>query len=68
MLEDYHVDLSIRLFDKGNTGIACVSAVTKNHVGCALSWRLKKYVAKTLFTSSPRLDYAKLYAICIYYS
>jgi len=67
MTEDYHIDLSIRLFDKGTTGIACVGAKTKKHNGCALSSRLKKYINKTLCIGSIKEERAKLYAICIYY-
>jgi len=67
MQEDYHIDLSIRLFDKGTTGIACVGAITKKHNGCALSNRLKRYVEKTLCVGSMKQERAKLYAICIYY-
>lgn len=67
MIEDYHVDLSVLFFNKGTTGIACVGAITKNHVGCALKGRLKRYIDKTLCKNSVKKEHAKLYAICIYY-
>ena len=67
MKEDFHVDLSIRLYEKGNTGIACVSSKNKKHTGCVLTYRLKQYIKNSLFVGNISEEKAKLYAICIYY-
>jgi hypothetical protein len=67
MTENFHIDMSNRLFDEGPTGIACVGANTKQHNGCALNGRLKKYINNTLSIGTIREDRAKIYAICIYY-
>lgn len=67
MKEEHHVDLSVKFWKRSTTGIACVAASSKYHVGCALSSQLKKGIARHLFTGHGRKDRAKLYAICIYY-
>ena len=67
MKEDHHIDMSGRFYEKGVTGISCVSSDTKNHNGCSLKGRTKRYLEKNLFTSSIHEEYAKLYAICIYF-
>ena len=67
MEEDYHIDLSVRLYEEGSTGIACVSASKKDHCGCVLTSRVKRYIEKNLFIGKERQEYAKLYAICISY-
>jgi len=36
MKENFHIDMSGRLYEKGTIGIACVSSKTKKHNGCAL--------------------------------
>ncbi len=66
MSEYFHVDLSLRLYEQGTTGIACINSKTKIHNGCALPDRLKRQIEKN-FVGGLRENYAKLYAICIYY-
>jgi hypothetical protein len=66
-MEDYHVDMSVRLYEEGNTGIACVAAQSKEHNGCALSGRDKKKIDRNLCSGSIFQEHAKLYAIIIYY-
>ena len=41
-MDDYHIDLSGSFFQKGNTGIACVGATTKHHVGCIIKSNAKE--------------------------
>ena len=67
MMEDYHIDLSVRLFDEGATGIACVGAETKKHNGCVLSRKLKKDIDKHICSLTSSKNRAMIYAICIYY-
>lgn len=68
MSENHHVDLSMKLYKRKATGIACLGIPSKRHVGCALSTQLKKNIRKRLFISLIlKEEYAKLYAICIYY-
>jgi hypothetical protein len=67
MIEDYHIDLSGRLFDSRQIGIACMGAISKTHCGCAISKQLKQKIQKDLFRSKQQNDCAKLYAILIFY-
>lgn len=67
MVEDFHVDMSVRLYEEGNSGIACIGATTRNHNGCAISGRDKKKIDKNLCSGSIYQEHAKLYAIIIYY-
>ncbi len=64
---DYHIDLSRKFWERKTTGIACICVETKNHVGCALDFHLKKHVHYKLIINKSRQDYAMLYSICIYY-
>lgn len=67
MGDDYHIDMSGKLYAEGNCGIACINSRTRIHNGCALSGRLKRLIEKNLFNTTTAEDYAKIYAICIYY-
>ena len=65
--EDCHIDLSTRFYEKGNTGIAFVGARSRAHKGCGIKPKLKRYIEKHLCVGSIYEDYARLYAICIYF-
>lgn len=65
MKEDFHVDMSGRIYEEKNIGIALVSADKKTHCGCALKGNLVKLVRERLFKRNIFEDSAKLYAICI---
>ena len=67
MKDDYHIDLSGCFFHKGNTGIACYGSRNKKHKGLVLKSNLKKRIDKILCIGSRKEEYAKLYAICIFY-
>lgn len=67
MAEVYHIDLSNKFWKRKTTGIACVSADNKQHIGCGLSMRLKKDIYRYLIMEESPEARAKLYAICIYY-
>jgi hypothetical protein len=67
MTQDYHIDLSGCFFHRGNTGIACYGNIEKNHCGCVLKSNLKQKIDKTLCIDYKSKEYAKLYAICIFY-
>jgi len=68
MKEYFHIDLSTKFSKNGNTGLACLRLPSKNHIGCALNNRVKRYIEKKLFLKENlREAYAKLYAICIYF-
>ncbi len=47
-------------------GIACVSAESRKHNGCALDEELLRLVKRKLFSDGFRIECAKVYAICIY--
>ncbi len=66
-MKDYHIDMSVRLYEKDNSGIACINSKTKIHNGCCLSGRCKRLVEKNLCNGTIKEDYARIYAICIYY-
>ena len=59
-----HVDTSSKLYEKNNTGIAYKVIKTNFHKGLGLSSKLKKELKRDLYI---QYDYARLYAICIYY-
>ncbi len=59
-----HIDTSCKLHENRNTGIAYKIVGSKKHKGLALKRTLKKELDKRLRISE---DYAKLYAICIYF-
>ena len=63
----YHIDLSNKFWKDKTTGIACVEAESKWHIGCALGNRIKRYIERKLYKYEDRIERAKLYAICIYY-
>ncbi len=66
MKEDYHIDMSGRIYKEKTIGIACVGTQTKDHNGCALRGNLIKFIQKNLCIGSVYEEYAKLYAICIF--
>ncbi len=65
--EDYHIDLSGRFYEKGATGVACVNTKKSRHYGLAIKGRDKNTIKKKLFSSDFKEEYARLYAICIYF-
>ncbi len=67
MKEDFHIDMSGRIYEKGPIGIACVGSKTKNHNGCALRGKMRRHIEKNLCVGSICEEDAKLYAICIYF-
>ncbi|MBA7524779.1 hypothetical protein ES705_16921 [subsurface metagenome] len=67
MKEDFHIDMSGRLYEKGTVGIACVGSNTKNHNGCALKGKMRRYIEKNLYIGSVYKENAKIYAIAIYF-
>jgi hypothetical protein len=64
--EDYHIDMSEKIFNNKTIGIACVSSKTKTNNGCAIRGNLIKFIQKRLFIGSIKEECAKLYSICIY--
>ena len=66
MGEDYHVDLSGRFYEKGNTGVAFVNTKKDKHCGLAIRGRDKKKLGQ-IFVGSIKEEYARLYSICIYF-
>src|SRR3989344_3264229 len=67
MAEDFHIDMSGRIYKRKTIGVACVGANSKEHNGCALKGNLIKLIQKNLCLDSKKKEYAKLYAICIYF-
>lgn len=59
-----HIDVSKRFYQKGDSGVAFKIISTNEHKGIILSNKLKKGLKKNLKIEK---DYARLYAICIYY-
>ena len=59
-----HIDTSSKLYERKNTGIAYKIIKSNKHKGLGLSLRLKKELEKDLNANK---DYARIYAICIYY-
>ena len=63
--DNFHVDMSGRIYEEKTIGIALVGTETKVHYGCALKSNLVKFIQKNLFKKNIYKDSAKLYAICI---
>lgn len=63
---DFHVDMSGRIYENRTIGIALVEARTGINYGCALKGNLIKLIKKSLFKKNIFEDSARLYAICIY--
>ena len=59
-----HIDISKRFNQKGDSGIAFKIIPSKKHKGIVISNKLKKELIRGFKLDE---DYAKLYAICIYY-
>lgn len=59
-----HIDTSCKLYERKDTGIAYRIIGSNAHKGLALSKKLKKELERDFNIDK---DYAKLYAICIYY-
>ena len=59
-----HVDTSIKFYQLGNTGIASKIVGSGQHKGVVISNKLKRELDRDLTAGH---DYARLYAICIYY-
>lgn len=66
MKKVFHVDMSGRIYENKNIGIAVVNPISSENYGCALKGNLIKLIKRNLFKSNIYKDYAKLYAICIY--
>lgn len=63
--DDFHVDMSSRIYWKKTIGIALIGTQTRINCGCALNTQLLKKIKKELFEKD-YYDSAKLYAICIF--
>jgi len=61
---EMHIDTSSRLYENKDTGIAYKIIQSNGHKGLVLSKNLKKELEKNLRINK---DYARVYAICIYY-
>lgn len=59
-----HIDVSRRFYQQGSSAVAFKIIPTNEHKGIVLSSRLKRGLKRNLHAEK---DYAKLYAICIYY-
>jgi len=66
MRDNFHVDMSGRIYENRTIGIALVGTETKINSGCALKGNLIKLIKRKLFNKNIFEDSAKLYAICIY--
>jgi hypothetical protein len=64
--DDFHIDMSGRIYEKKTFGIAIVGTNTKYHRGCAISAQMLKKIKKELFKKNVYYDSAKLYSICIF--
>ncbi|MDP4039533.1 MAG: hypothetical protein Q8P57_03055 [Candidatus Pacearchaeota archaeon] len=64
--DNFHVDMSGRIYGNRTIGMALVGTKTKIHYGCVLKGNLLKFIKKNLFKGNIYEDSAKLYAICIY--
>ena len=64
--DEFHVDMSGRIYWKKTIGIALVGSKTKVNYGCALKGNLLELIKRRLFKKNIYEDSAKLYAICIY--
>lgn len=65
MKDNFHVDMSGRIYEEKTIGIALVGTETGMHYGCALKGNLVRFIKKNLFKQNIYKDSAKLYAICI---
>ena len=65
-MDDFHVDMSGRIYENKTIGIAVVGTSSKKHHGCAIKGNLIKLVKNRLFKKNIFEDSAKLYSICIY--
>jgi hypothetical protein len=63
--DNFHVDMSGRIYRDKTIGIALVGTETKINYGCAIKGNLLKLIKKRLFKKNIFEDSAKLYAICI---
>jgi len=59
-----HIDTSSKLYERKDTGITYKIISSNVHKGLALSKKLKKELERDLKIDE---DYARIYAICIYY-
>jgi hypothetical protein len=66
MKDDFHVDMSGRIYENKDIGIALVGVNTKLNYGCVLKIQLLKKIKQELFGDNQYNDSAKLYGICIY--
>jgi ribosomal protein L7Ae-like RNA K-turn-binding protein len=66
MEDNFHVDMSGRIYENRTIGIAMVGTETKLSCGCALKGNLIKLLKRKLFSKNIYQDSAKLYAICIF--
>jgi len=64
--DNFHIDMSGRIYKNKTIGISVVGAETKKNYGCALKGNLIKLIKKELFKDDIFGDSAKLYAICIF--
>lgn len=67
MKDDFHVDMSGRIYSSKTIGIALVGTQSKINYGCALNGSLIIKIKRELFRKNIIEDAAKLYAICIYF-
>ena len=59
-----HIDVSRRFYQKGDSAVAFKTIPLDKHKGLVISSKLKRDLEKNLGVQE---DYARLYAICIYY-
>ena len=64
--DNFHVDMSGRIYESKTIGIALVGTKSKLHYGCAIKGNLIRLIKKELFKGNIYEDSAKLYSICIY--
>jgi hypothetical protein len=67
MKDDFHVDMSGRIYENRDIGIALVGVNTKLNYGCVLKIHLLKKIKQELFGKNCYNDSAKLYGVCIYF-
>ncbi|MEI6058589.1 MAG: hypothetical protein WCP89_02350 [archaeon] len=64
--DNFHVDMSGKIYNGKTIGVALVGTETNINYGCALKGNLVELIKKRLFIGNIYEDSAKLYAICIY--
>jgi|SRR3989344_539427 len=64
--DNFHVDMSGRIYEGKTIGIALVGTKSDINYGCALKGNLIKLIKGSLFDKNDFQDSAKLYATCIY--